>query len=64
MQTARSILIWAVIALCGVVLITLPVNLQTQLIASTVVVTIMAIIKILKMKKNIINVNRPRAELS
>lgn len=48
MQTARSILIWAVIALCGIVLITLPVNLQTQLIASTVVVTLMAIIKILK----------------
>ncbi len=48
MHTARSILIWAVIALCGIVLITLPVNLQTQLIAGTVVVTIMAIIKVLK----------------
>ena len=48
MQKARSILIWAVIALCGIVLITLPVNLQTQLIASTVVVTLMAVIKILK----------------
>ena len=48
MHTARSILIWVVVTLCGIVLITLPVNLQTQLIASTAVVTFMAIIKILK----------------
>ncbi|AVA22851.1 UDP-forming cellulose synthase catalytic subunit [Rhizobium sp. LEGMi198b] len=48
MQTARSILMWMVVSLCGIVLITLPVNLQTQLIASTAVVAIMAIIKILK----------------
>lgn len=48
MQTARSILIWAAVSICGIVLITLPVNLQTQLIASTVVVTFMAAIKLLK----------------
>ncbi|MFT4180735.1 MAG: UDP-forming cellulose synthase catalytic subunit [Rhizobium sp.] len=48
MHTARSILIWAAVSICGIVLITLPVNLQTQLIASTVVVTFMAAIKLLK----------------
>jgi cellulose synthase (UDP-forming) len=48
MQTARSILIWAAVSLCGIVLITLPVNLQTQLIASVVAVTFMAVIKVLK----------------
>ena len=48
MHKARSIFIWAVVSLCVIVLITLPVNLQTQLIASITVVTIMAIIKILK----------------
>ncbi len=48
MHTARSISAWVVVTLCGIVLITLPVNLQTQLIASTAVVTFMAIIKILK----------------
>ncbi|WP_028752895.1 UDP-forming cellulose synthase catalytic subunit [Rhizobium leucaenae] len=48
MHKARSILMWIVVSLCGIVLITLPVNLQTQLIASTAVVTFMAIIKILK----------------
>jgi cellulose synthase (UDP-forming) len=48
MHKARSILIWAVVALCVVVLVTLPVNLQTQLIASITVVAVMAIIKGLK----------------
>ncbi|WFU08180.1 UDP-forming cellulose synthase catalytic subunit [Rhizobium sp. CB3090] len=48
MHTARSILMWIAVSLCGIVLITLPVNLQTQLIASTAVVAFMAIIKILK----------------
>ncbi len=48
MQIARSILIWAAVSLCGIVLITLPVNLQTQLIASVVAVTFMAAIKVLK----------------
>ena len=48
MHKARSILIWAVVSLCTIALITLPVNLQTQLIASITVVTIMAIIKVMK----------------
>ncbi|QFY62862.1 UDP-forming cellulose synthase catalytic subunit (plasmid) [Rhizobium grahamii] len=45
MHKARSILIWALVSLCVIVLITLPVNLQTQLIASISVVACMAIIK-------------------
>jgi cellulose synthase (UDP-forming) len=48
MHKARSILIWAVVALCVIVLVTLPVNLQAQLIASITVVAVMAIIKGLK----------------
>ncbi|MGK9055494.1 UDP-forming cellulose synthase catalytic subunit [Neorhizobium petrolearium] len=48
MRKARSIILWAVIAVCVIGLITLPVNLQTQLVASTAVVSLMAIIKILK----------------
>ncbi|MBB3965338.1 UDP-forming cellulose synthase catalytic subunit [Rhizobium metallidurans] len=48
MHKARSILIWAVVALCVVALVTLPVNLQAQLIASITVVAVMAIIKGLK----------------
>jgi cellulose synthase (UDP-forming) len=45
MHKARSILIWAVVSLCVIVLITLPVSLQTQLIASITVVAFMAVIK-------------------
>ncbi|WP_283192810.1 UDP-forming cellulose synthase catalytic subunit [Rhizobium sp. AN80A] len=48
MHKARSILIWAVVAICVVTLVTLPVNLQAQLIASITVVAVMAIIKGLK----------------
>lgn len=48
MRKAQSILIWAVVSICGIVVITLPVNLQTQLIASIAVVAFMAIIKGLK----------------
>jgi cellulose synthase (UDP-forming) len=48
MHKARSILIWAVVSLCVIVLITLPVSLQTQLIASITVVAFMAVIKGLK----------------
>lgn len=36
------------VSLCMIVLITLPVNLQTQLITSITVVTVMALIKVLK----------------
>ena len=39
---------WALIGLCLAALITLPVNLQTQLIASVIVVTFMALIKLMK----------------
>ena len=48
MRKARSVIIWAVVSLCLIVLITLPVNLQTQLITSITVVTVMAVIKVLK----------------
>ncbi len=48
MHKARSILIWAVVAICVIALVTLPVNLQAQLIASITVVAVMAIIKGLK----------------
>ncbi|WP_440410396.1 UDP-forming cellulose synthase catalytic subunit [Neorhizobium petrolearium] len=48
MRKVQSIILWAVITVCVIGLITLPVNLQTQLIASTTVVSLMAIIKILK----------------
>src|SRR6218665_2105145 len=47
MRKARSIIPWAFMAICVMGLITLPVNLQTQLIASISVVTMMAILKIL-----------------
>ncbi|MEZ2128558.1 MULTISPECIES: UDP-forming cellulose synthase catalytic subunit [unclassified Sinorhizobium] len=47
MQKVRSTVIWALVSLCVLALVTLPVNLQTQLIASITVVTIMAVIKIL-----------------
>lgn len=47
MQKVRSIVIWALVSLSVLALVTLPVNLQTQLIASITVVTIMAAIKIL-----------------
>ena len=48
MHKARSIITWAIVSLFVIALITLPVNLQTQLIASIVVVAAMAIIKGLK----------------
>ena len=48
MRKARSVVLWALVTICLVVLITLPVNLQTQLIASITVVSVMGVIKILK----------------
>lgn len=47
MHKARSILVWAIVAICVIVLITLPVSLQAQLIAGVSVVALMAIIKML-----------------
>ncbi|MGV3553582.1 UDP-forming cellulose synthase catalytic subunit [Rhizobium sp.] len=48
MNRIRSVTIWAIVTLCIVVLITLPISLQTQLIASITVVSIMAVIKLLR----------------
>lgn len=48
MNRIRSVSVWALVTLCIFVLITLPISLQTQLIASITVVTLMGIIKILK----------------
>lgn len=39
---------WAFFSLCVIAVITLPVNLQTQLIVSVLVVTFMAILKLIK----------------
>jgi cellulose synthase (UDP-forming) len=47
MHKARSILVWAIVAICEIVLITLPVSLQAQLIAGVSVVALMAVIKML-----------------
>jgi cellulose synthase (UDP-forming) len=48
MTRIRTVAVWALLTVCIVVLITLPISLQTQLIASIMVVTAMAIIKLLK----------------
>lgn len=47
MRNVPSIILWAFMAICVIGLITLPVNLQTQLILSITVVTIMGVLKIL-----------------
>lgn len=44
----RSVIVWIVVVTAVIALITLPVNLQTQLIASICALAVMAIIKILK----------------
>lgn len=48
MRKAGIIIFWAIASLCVIALVTLPINLQTQLIASIAVVTFMAVIKILR----------------
>ncbi|QRM57702.1 UDP-forming cellulose synthase catalytic subunit [Sinorhizobium sp. BG8] len=48
MTKIPTVLIWAFFTLCIISVITLPISLQTQLIASITVVTLMAILKILK----------------
>ncbi|KQY45664.1 UDP-forming cellulose synthase catalytic subunit [Rhizobium sp. Root483D2] len=48
MRKASIILFWGIASLCVIALVTLPINLQTQLIASIAVVTFMAVLKILK----------------
>lgn len=47
MHRARSVILWAFVAIFEIVLITLPVSLQAQLIAGISVVTLMSVIKIL-----------------
>lgn len=46
MRKVFVLAVWAFISLCVVAIITLPVNLQTQLIASLLIVTLMAVIKL------------------
>ncbi|WP_337266561.1 UDP-forming cellulose synthase catalytic subunit [Oryzifoliimicrobium ureilyticus] len=48
MKRIRSVLIWAIVTLCIIALITLPVNLQSQLVTSASVVVLMALIKFFK----------------
>ncbi len=48
MKKIRAIAVWAPVSLCMLALITLPISLQTQIIASITVVTLMGIIKILR----------------
>lgn len=48
MNRIGTVAVWAVVTLCVITLITLPINMQTQLIASITIVALMAIIKILK----------------
>ncbi|MEK1928022.1 MAG: UDP-forming cellulose synthase catalytic subunit, partial [Rhizobium giardinii] len=48
MRKAGIILFWIITSLGVIALVTLPINLQTQLIASIAVVTFMAVIKILR----------------
>ena len=48
MRKMGIILFWGIASLCVIALVTLPINLQTQLIASIAVVTFMAVLKILK----------------
>ena len=50
MKSVATIVFWICISLAMIAIITLPINLQTQLIASISVVTIMAVIKIIKLE--------------
>ncbi|TDK35143.1 UDP-forming cellulose synthase catalytic subunit [Rhizobium deserti] len=47
MRTAISAVIWALASVMIIILVTLPINTRTQLIASILIVTVMAVIKIL-----------------
>jgi cellulose synthase (UDP-forming) len=48
MRHIGTILLWALVSALVMLVITLPINLQTQLIASIAVVTFMAVIKVLR----------------
>ena len=41
MRKIRTIVVWVVVSLCVLTLLTLPVNLQTQLVISVTVIIIM-----------------------
>jgi cellulose synthase (UDP-forming) len=47
MRKAGSVLIWILVSICVLTLVTLPVNLQTQLIVSVAVVAIVGVIRLL-----------------
>ncbi|MGQ3280105.1 MAG: UDP-forming cellulose synthase catalytic subunit, partial [Shinella sp.] len=48
MRHTGTIILWALVSALVILVITLPINLQTQLIASIAVVTFMAVIKVLR----------------
>ena len=48
MRHFGTIILWALVSALVILVITLPINLQTQLIASIAVVTFMAVIKVLR----------------
>ena len=48
MKHIGTIILWAIVSALVILVITLPINLQTQLIASIAVVTLMAVIKVLR----------------
>ena len=48
MRHAGTVILWALVSALVILVITLPINLQTQLIASIAVVTFMALIKVLR----------------
>jgi cellulose synthase (UDP-forming) len=48
MKHTGTIILWALVSALVILVITLPINLQTQLIASIAVVTFMAVIKVLR----------------
>jgi len=48
MRHSGTVILWALVSALVILVITLPINLQTQLVASIAVVTFMAVIKILR----------------
>ncbi len=48
MRHTGTIILWALVSALVILVITLPINLQTQLVASIAVVTFVAVIKVLR----------------
>jgi cellulose synthase (UDP-forming) len=48
MRHSGTVILWACVSALVILVITLPINLQTQLVASIAVVTFMAVIKVLR----------------